>query len=139
MERFRMDKAVRLKTVLFLMLISVMLNGCFSKYKLNFDENSIALVSCDERVIKKVNITDGDSYDLLYSLSLEKGERGSKKVYLEKYNEGYRTGLNNIFRLQPNKSYIITSVMGDSSLEMTIYTNDESKIKSVRNSFSCSD
>ena len=121
------------------MLISVILNGCFSQYKLNFDEDSIALVSCDQRVIKKVNIIDGDSYDLLYSLSLEKGERGSNKVYLEKYNEGYRTGLNNIFRLQSNKSYIIRSVMGDSSLEMTIYTNNEGKIKSVINNFSCSD
>ena len=139
MERFRMDKTMKFKKVFFLMIISTIVNGCFSQYKLNFDEDEIALISCDQRVIKKVNITDGDSYDLIYSLSLEKGENGSKIVYLEKYNEGYKTGVNNIFRLQPDKSYIITSVMGDSSLEMTIYTNNESKIKSVTNSFSCSD
>lgn len=127
---------MRFKNVIPLLLILV-LSGC-SQHRLDFDLQGQALVSCDERVIiKNVRIMEADNYSVVYQLRLKEGSKGNNIVYLMENNKDYDTGSNSHLELEPNKEYIITSVQGDSGLEMRIFTNAKSKVDSVFNEFEC--
>ena len=129
---------MRFKNITIVLLLLILF-GC-SQHRLDFDLTRQALISCDERIlIKNVKIMEADNYGVVYQLHIKDDSKGSNIVYLTRDNEGYYTGSNSYLELQPNKEYIITSVQGDSSLEMRIFTNSEGEIESVLNDFSCSE
>lgn len=143
MEWYKLGQTIKKNTMNTRNIISILLIlfalGC-SQNKLDFDKEKQALVSCDERIIiKNVRVMEAASYDVVYQLRLKEGFKGSNVVYLTGENEGYETGSNSTLELQPNMQYIITSVQGDSGLEMKVFTNSEAKIDSVLNKFSCSE
>lgn len=128
---------MRLKNAIFLLLV-LALYGCFSQHRLDFDNDQFAIISCDERIkIKHVNIKAADDEGLGYEIRIQGNQSGSNIIYLNGENEGYYTNDPIPLTLNPNEEYIITSVHGDSSLEMKLFTNADSKVDSVLNEFGC--
>jgi hypothetical protein len=107
------------------------------QHRLDFDLTRNALVSCDERLkIKHITIDEKDGGNH-FIIDLELNSKGSSIVYLDRENEGYYCNNKYPLKFKPNKEYMISSVSGDSGLEMSVFTNSEGKIDSVINRLGC--
>ncbi|MBC7919973.1 MAG: hypothetical protein H7Z75_02690, partial [Ferruginibacter sp.] len=105
--------------------------------RLDFDLSQNALVACNKRLkIRRIDITEKEGGGLC-NVYLKQNHEGSYVVYLNRENQGYDGSCAYPIRFKPNKEYIISSVSGDSSLEMSVFTNREGRIDSVSNQLGC--
>lgn len=85
---------IRFKDIIVFILLLV-LSGCFKQYRMDFNLQKQALISCDERInIKNVSIIEADNYGFIYQLRLKENSKGSHILYLARENESYDTGTN---------------------------------------------
>jgi hypothetical protein len=113
--------------------------GCVQpQHRLDFDLNRKALLSCDENIkIKHLRIMEKDGEGIGYEILLEQGEMGSNIIYLDTENAGYYCNSDYPLKFYPGKEYIVSSILSHSSLEMSLFTNNEGKIVSVTNPMGC--
>jgi len=130
-----MIRTINCKAILFSFLL--LMSGCFSQHRLDFDRDQLALVSCDERIkIKHINVRAVGDEGIGYEIKIKGEKSGSNVIYLERPNKDYYVN-DDDFEFEPNKEYIITSTQGDSSLEMRIFTDSNGRVDSVSNEFKC--
>lgn len=85
-----------------------------------------------------MDIRKAGSEELGFEVRIQDETQGSNIIQLNNHNEGYYTN-DGSFVLEPNQEYIITSVHGDSRLDMKVFTNSEAKVDRVINEYGCLD
>jgi hypothetical protein len=119
--------------VLILSIISI---GCSYQYRLDFDPSQNSFKRCYKDLpIKELFIVD--SLDVVYSLSLIRGEKGSSIIYLCRENPGYNSLTNDVFHFRPNTKYTVYSTDMDSGVIIILFTDENATVDSVINNYRC--